>query len=175
MPCQDDAQLLIPAANIEQSLRDFPGAYDAGRLQVFHAVRALAQQMNDATSAWLAPFGLTAAKFNYLIILYAQRKSGLTAQALGAQVHTVSASVTSMVDSLVRENLVARTQNPRDGRSTLLRLTPNGERTVRSAAAAHHANVAEMLGALSDPDCAALIGLILRAGNALAHARSPDP
>ena len=130
--------------------------------------------MNDATSTWSAPFGLTAAKFNYLVILYAQRKSGLTAQALGAQVHTVSASVTSMVDSLVREKLVVRSEYPRDGRSSLLRLTPKGERTVREAASAHHANVTAALQPLSDVNCAELLGLLLRTGNALASARTPE-
>ena len=102
---EDRASVLIPPAHVEQSRRDFPGAYDAPRIQVFHAVRALAQRMNDATSGWLAPFGLSAAKFNYLVILYARRDGGLTANELGALVHTVSGTVTSMIDGLVREGI----------------------------------------------------------------------
>jgi DNA-binding MarR family transcriptional regulator len=163
----DQANVLIPPAHVAQSRRDFPDAYDAERIQVFHAVRALAQRMNDATTGWLAPFGLSASKFNYLVILYARREAGLTANELGALVHTVSGTVTSMIDSLVREGLVSRSQNPRDGRSSLLRLTPKGARVVRNAATAHHEQVEHVLASFSGTDCATLLGLIVRAGNAL--------
>ena len=170
---EDAANVLIPRVHIEQSRSDFPGAYDAQRIQLFHAVRALAQRMNDATSGWLAPFGLSASKFNYLVILYARRETGLTANELGALVHTVSGTVTSMIDSLVREGWVVRSQNPRDGRSTMLRLTPNGQRVVRKAAAAHHTHVEEVLGSFSDAECATMLSLIVRAGNALREPSAP--
>ncbi len=51
----DRANILIPASHIAQSLQDFSGEYDVDSIQVFHAVRALAQRMNDATTEWLAP------------------------------------------------------------------------------------------------------------------------
>jgi DNA-binding MarR family transcriptional regulator len=164
---RDDAKLLVPAEHVEQSLRDFPGAYDVDGIQIFHAVRALAQRMNDGASEWLAPFGLSAAKFNYLAVLYARRRTGLSPNDLGALVHTVSGTVTSMIDALARDGLVRRDRHPSDGRSTIVRLTPKGERLFIRAADTHHRNISAPLEGLAPADRRRLLALLLRLGNAL--------
>lgn len=164
----DRANILIPPAHIAQSLADFPDAYDVEGIQVFHAVRALAQRMNDATSEWLAPFDLTAPRFNYLAVLYANRERGLSPNELGALVHTVSGTVTSMVDSLVRMGLAERNEHPTDGRSSVVFLTRKGERTFETAAQTHHANVSQAIGVLAPADAKRLLRSLVTVGNALA-------
>jgi DNA-binding MarR family transcriptional regulator len=163
----DRANILIPDSHIARSLRDFPGEYDVDSIQVFHAVRALAQRMNDATSAWLAPFDLSAPRFNYLAVLYANRERGLSPNELGALVHTVSGTVTSMVDSLVRMGLAERNEHPTDGRSSVVFLTRKGERAFQTAARTHHANVSRAIAALSPAEAKRLLRLLVAVGNAL--------
>lgn len=168
----DLAGILIPSAHIARSLQDFPGAYDVESIQVFHAVRALAQRMNDATSEWLAPFGLSAQRFNYLAVLYACRERGLSPNELGALVHTVSGTVTSMIDSLTRMGLAVRNDHPTDGRSTVVLLTSKGERTFETAARTHHAHVARIIGSLSSAEAARLLRSLVTVGNELTADRT---
>ena len=169
----DRANILIPASHIAQSLQDFSGEYDVDSIQVFHAVRALAQRMNDATTEWLAPFDLSAPRFNYLAVLYANRERGLSPNELGALVHTVSGTVTSMVDSLVRMGLASRNEHPTDGRSSVVSLTRKGERTFETAARTHHANVSRTIGALRPAEAKRLLRSLLTLGNALVADRKP--
>lgn len=164
---QDDAAgLLVPAAHIEQSSIDFPH-YDVESIQVFYAVRALAQRMNDGVSGWLEPFGLSAAKFNYLATLYARRSSGLSPNELGSLVHTVSGTVTSMIDALAREGLVERRPHPSDGRSTIVHLTAKGAQLFEKAAHVHHQNVSAVLEPLGPQDRRQLIDALVCVGNSL--------
>ena len=167
----DLANILIPASHIAQSLQDFPDEYDVESIQVFHAVRALAQRMNDATSEWLAPFDLSAPRFNYLAVLYASRERGISPNKLGALVHTVSGTVTSMIDSLVRMGLAVRNEHPTDGRSTVVLLTRKGERTFEMAARSHHANVSRVVGGLSPAETKRLLRSLVTVGDALVEDR----
>lgn len=158
--------ILIPAENVARSRRDFPG-YDVERIQVFHAVRALAQRMNDATTGWLAPFGLSAAKFNYLVVLYARRDAPMTPNELMSYVHTVSGTVTNMIDALVRDGLVTRKVNPADGRSRVIALTPKGERLAVKAATEHHRRITAALGGISKREARTLLASLARTARAL--------
>lgn len=169
----DLAKILIPPAHIAQSMIDFPDDYDVESIQVFHAVRALAQRMNDRTSEWLTPFGLSAPRFNYLAVLYACRERGLSPNELSALVHTVSGTVTSMIDSLVRMGLAVRNDHPSDGRSTVVVLTRQGERLFEKAAKAHHLHVRNALRHLPSTDAKRLLRSLVVIGDTLAGDQPP--
>ena len=152
---------------------DFAGAYDALSIQLFFSIRSLARRINDAATAWLEPFGLTATKYNYLAVLYANRATGMSPTQIGAVVHTVSASVASMLNALEREKLVSRTVRRGDRRSAVVRLTRRGEQIFHAAATAHHAHVAAIAQSLPDTQAEDLLALVLRLGAAVqAHDRA---
>src|SRR5580698_1130701 len=112
MPRKRPRTLLIPKDQLDALVRDFGKDFNPANARLFFAVRALAQRINDRANEWLAPLETTATKFNYLAVLYAKRATGLTLNELSTFVHTSNATVTSMIDSLEREALVARSQNP---------------------------------------------------------------
>jgi DNA-binding MarR family transcriptional regulator len=163
----DDERLLVPAREIEQMLLDFPGAYDPLSIQLFFSIRALGRRINDAASAWLAPFGLTATKYNYLAVLYANRATGLSPTEIGGGVHTVSATVTSMIGALEREKLVMRAKHRSDGRSAVIRLTKRGERLFHDAATTHHENISAIVRTLGPGEARELLTAVLKLGTAL--------
>jgi DNA-binding MarR family transcriptional regulator len=164
----DSAKLLITPASLEQFLRDFPEQVDAARaVQVFRAVRFLAQEMNEATTQWLAPFGVSATKYNYLAVLYVNRHRGLTATELGASVRTTSGSVTTMLDALERERLVARHPHPTDRRSVVIKPTARGSNLYVRSAEASHKFLVEVLAGLGPKNAQLLLDLLVKTGNAL--------
>ena len=165
--------MLVPSDEIERMRTDFAGAYDPLSIQLFFAIRSLARRINDAAGAWLEPFGLTATKYNYLAVLYANRATGMSPTQIGAVVHTVSASVASMLGALEREKLIARSVRRGDRRSAVIRLTKQGERIFFAAATAHHAHVAAIARSLGTPEAERLLALLLELGGAV-RAYRPD-
>lgn len=140
----------------------FPETYNRDSTRVFFAIRALAQRINDDANGWLAPLGLNAGNYNYLITLYAAgRNYALTQNEIRLLVHTTHASVAQMVRSLERDGLVKRTRNPRDARSVVVRLTAKGIRLVRAAAPVHHAMIEQRMAHVSRADRRRLMALLL--------------
>jgi DNA-binding MarR family transcriptional regulator len=166
----EDIHLLIPDREISGMIRAFGSNYSVDKVQLFFAIRALAQRINDHTSGWLAPFGLTAAKYNYLAVLYANRNEGLSPSEISNALHTVSGTVSSMITNLVREGLVKRKLDTLDRRRAIVTLTKKGERLIGEAATLHHAEIDRVLEGLSAAEIRNMIGLLVRVGTVLADA-----
>lgn len=166
-PARDDARLLLSPEAAEQLAQDFPDELLCDGVELFRAVRFLAQRLNEATTAWLAPYNVSSTKFNYLAVLYARRKTGLTAGELGTSVRTSSGTVTTMLDALERERLIARARHPHDGRSVVIKLTAKGERLYRACAEAQHAGIVAVMEALGDERARKALKLLVETGNAL--------
>jgi DNA-binding MarR family transcriptional regulator len=164
----NSASILIPQAHLDEHSREFPGVFEPYSTQVLFAIRALAQRVNDRATEWLAPLGLTATKFNYLAVLYAQRSTGLTLNEISELVHTANASVTSMINSLERESLVKRTPHPSDGRSSVVRLTARCRKLFERAFRHHHENIERTLAGIPVAERRAILDGLVRVGAAFA-------
>ena len=73
----------------------------------------------------------------------------MTLNDLGAYIHTSSATVTGVVDSLERDGWVERIRNPDDRRSTMAKLTRKGVTTMARVFALHHRNIEAVLKKLT--------------------------
>jgi len=113
--------------------QQYPGVYDRSSTRALFAIRALAQRINDAANEWLAPLGLNAGTYNYLIALYGTPGHALTQNGIRKLMHTSHASVAQIVRALERDGLVERVRNPADGRSVIVKLTRVGARTIHKA------------------------------------------
>ena len=90
-------------------------------------------------NAVLAPFGLTFARYEALMLLYYSRAGALPLGKIGARLQVHPTSVTNLIDGLERDGFVTREPHPRDGRTTLAQLTPSGRDTAVRATEALHA------------------------------------
>jgi DNA-binding MarR family transcriptional regulator len=141
----------------------FPG-FERHSIVALFALRALAQRIADYTSEALAPLGLNAAKFNYLMVLYCNPNVEMTLTEISRYIHTSNATVTSMIASLERDGLVTRRAHDLDGRSSVVRLTDAGTELIRRAAPIHHGHWDAALADLSLAEREQLADLIIRAG-----------
>jgi DNA-binding MarR family transcriptional regulator len=94
----------------------------------------------------LRPLGLTFARYELLMLLTFSRRGALPLGKIGERLQVNAASVTSAVDRLERDGLVARVANPSDGRGVLARLTPEGRRQADRATRAMNEEVFGDLG-----------------------------
>lgn len=87
----------------------------------------------------LAPFGLTFARFELLMLLQFSRAGRLPLSKIGQRLQVHPTSVTNAVDRLEADGLVERKPHPTDGRTTLAAITRRGRQRAARAAEALNA------------------------------------
>jgi DNA-binding MarR family transcriptional regulator len=76
----------------------------------------------------LKPFELTFARCEVLLLLAFSRQGMLPLGKIGPRLMIHQASVTNLIDRLEIQGLVRRVPHPKDGRTTLAKITPEGRR-----------------------------------------------
>lgn len=107
----------------------------------------------------LAPFGLTFARYEALVLLYFSRRGTLPLGLMGERLQVHPASITNVIARLEADGLVRRQPHPHDRRAKLARITAAGRRTVEEAT---RVLTAARFGAegLSDADARAITVLL---------------
>jgi DNA-binding MarR family transcriptional regulator len=90
--------------------------------------------------------GLSLARTKVLQVL--DRRGTVRQSVLAQELGQAPRSVTQSVEALEREGLVQRTADPHDGRSKLVRLTPEGTRALIAGTAAGEQVLREVFGAM---------------------------
>jgi DNA-binding MarR family transcriptional regulator len=111
--------------------------------------------------AALRPFGLTFARYEVLMLLRFSRTGALPLSRIGSRLQVHPTSVTSAVDRLEAQGLVARTPHPTDRRTTLAALTDAGRQRADEATAALNEAVFAAPG-LAREDVDALVDVLGR-------------
>ncbi len=76
------------------------------------------------------PYGLTFARYEALVLLTFSRTGALPMAKIGERLMVHPTSVTNTIQRLEAAGFVTREPNPRDGRGTLARVTPQGRVVV---------------------------------------------
>jgi DNA-binding MarR family transcriptional regulator len=122
---------------------------------------ALNRRIRSAARRELVPLGVTPAQVRALRCVaggHAPMRMSTIADRLGI----ARRSTTSVVDQLEALGLVARHQDPADGRGVAATPTPAGRRTLARVAALRRAAANRVLGGLSDDERAELATLLRR-------------
>ncbi len=134
---------------------------DATAMGLFGRLRNLALHLSREMEKTFGRFGLNAANFDMLATL---RRSGepytLSPSDLMETMMVSSGTMTNRIDQLERAGLVARSQNPDDGRSFLISLTPKGFELIDAAVTAHVETQKRLISTLSEGERTALDRLL---------------
>jgi DNA-binding MarR family transcriptional regulator len=160
---QRTGALVIPEEHLEKHRRRFP-RFEPLNAQVLFAVRALAQRINDDATERLSALGLTARQYNYLSVIYVEEN--VSPNEIGTLIHTANPTVTSMLNALERDGLIARKGRPGDGRSSVVSLTPRGKALYEKAFRLHHDHMEETMAVLTMEERRALVDRLARLGDA---------
>jgi DNA-binding MarR family transcriptional regulator len=102
---------------------------------VMRAQQILLAKLNES----LAPFELTFARYEALMLLYLSHAGSLPLGKIGARLQVHPTSVTNLVDGLEKRGLARRAPHPRDRRTTLAVITELGREVALAATEAMHA------------------------------------
>ncbi|MFC6713245.1 MarR family winged helix-turn-helix transcriptional regulator [Branchiibius cervicis] len=98
--------------------------YDA--MATATSIMRVQQRLLADLDAAVAPYGLTFARYEALVLLAFSREGRLPMSKVGERLMIHPTSATNIVQRLAADGLVERVPNPRDGRGTLACLTPEG-------------------------------------------------
>ncbi|WP_170343564.1 MarR family winged helix-turn-helix transcriptional regulator [Ruegeria arenilitoris] len=104
--------------------------------------------------------GLTAAQFRVLQIV--AETGQCTATTISQRMRISQATVTSLVDKLVRQDMVRREKSQTDRRQTNIMITARGNQAIEKAPDPLQQRFVEKFGALDDWEQAALIAALER-------------
>lgn len=123
-------------------------------------------QVHREIAADLQPFGLTTSQYLVLVRLAAGRREAAMRQLARAGRHD-PATMTALVDGLLRRGWVARRRAVGDRRKVVVRLTPRGRRTYQLATRRLILRWRHALRTFSGAEQLALLGLLMRLLDAL--------
>lgn len=119
---------------------------EAQNMAVVTSIMRLQQVFLSRADATLRPFDLTFARYEVLMLLSFSNRGSVPLGKIGERLQVNAASVTNAVDRLEAQGLVAKRQNPDDGRGTLASLTAPGRRLANRASVVMNAEVFSYLG-----------------------------
>jgi len=99
-------------------------------------------------------------------LLFIRNQGSTTSGKLAAALGVTPTNITGIVDRLIRQGLVSRTEDPGDRRVLLLRVTGKGEELTARLRERRRGYMTEVLGHMDDEDLAALargLSLLVRA------------
>ncbi len=163
---------------IEESLRRTGvSAQDSLHLSleaVVHLIKT-ANLLTERINQHLAPFRLTSAKFNLLILLWVTDEPALPMTELSERMSVTGANVTKLADGLEAEGWLKRERKPGDRRVVLAVLTEKGRALLEQVLPGYYQHVREVGLLLDDSEKLNLIHLTMKLRNALASAASLPP
>ncbi len=126
-------------------------------LALLRVSRALEKAVD---AAFRRRFGHSIARFDVLSALDRAGPRGLRAGGLTAKLMVSNGATTQVTAPLVREGLIARSVDPRDGRVAIFSLTRKGERVFAEMAKEHRRWIDDAFASLSATRLATLRSLL---------------
>ncbi len=102
--------------------------------------------------------GLTFPQFTVAELLY--NRGEQTVQSIIDKVLSSSGNITVVIRNLEQRGLVSRRENPSDGRSYLVRITPKGKTLMDEIFSAHMANLADVFSKLTEEEKGTIVSLL---------------
>lgn len=133
-----------------------PTSQMAAVTSIFRAQQILLARLNDL----LAPFDLTFARYEALMLLYYSRRGELPLGKISDRLQVHRASVTNVVDKLSERGYVERVPHETDRRAVLARITSEGREAAARATEA--LNGADMAMSPLDADACERVYALLR-------------
>ncbi|MFH1651838.1 MAG: MarR family transcriptional regulator [Chloroflexota bacterium] len=129
--------------------------------------RELREQVPDA---WME-LSLTIAQLKSLVFI--AREESTNFRQLATALEVTPACVTGIIERLVEQGLVSRTENPEDRRMLLLRVTGKGQKLLTGLREKQISRISEIMEHLSHDDLAALVKGLSALHEACRRYRSP--
>jgi DNA-binding MarR family transcriptional regulator len=144
--------MVTPAAAAAATEKDNGTIERKARLRLWIRLLRASRFIEGVTrERFKAQFDMTLPRFDVMAALY-RRPDGMLMSEIARFLIVSNGNVTGIVDRLVSEGLVARSQRNGDRRTSFITLTRRGRNAFESMASAHEHWIDELLGGVSARD-----------------------
>lgn len=155
-------QPLTSRFEIERTVsREFP-ELDAACISSALVVFRTSHEITLALDAHYARHGITRGRFVVLMLLFRERGHGLSPAALAEEAGVTRATMTGLLDTLTKDELVRREADPDDRRAFIVHMTKRGEKLLRAMLPDHFRRTQALLGTLTHDERDQLASLLLK-------------
>jgi DNA-binding MarR family transcriptional regulator len=144
---------------------------EAQGMQALFALRAGAQQMDNALNEWLVDTAGSFARFQILMALWATKDHEIPHTDIVRAMGVTRATVSGLMTALERDGLVKSYSDEEDRRKLIARLTAKGETTIRKAFETSLIRFRVVLASFSAAELTRLTALLHRIGKGFAAAQ----
>jgi len=149
-----------------EASREFPDL-DPSATEVFLHLLRSGDEAFRVIESHLAQHDITQGGFSVLMALWGncrnlEREGPLSPAELAERTGVTRATMTGLVDTLARAELVTRTPDPKDRRMLAVELTPRGEKTLKKILPEHFRRMAWLMAPLSEPERKTLVRLLTK-------------
>lgn len=162
-----------------ESLQRFAQRYpalDPDALTASLTLLCVGNMLEEAYCAHFARHGLSHGRFRVLVMLLREYEAGIetvTPALLADKVGVTRATMTGLLDGLVADGLVARSEHAQDRRQKQIVLTNKGRRLVDRMMPDHCARVTALMGGLKATEMRTLVQLLNKVADGLPALRDP--
>jgi len=149
----------------DEFVADNPGI-DASAVEVAINFMAASELASSRMESLLAPFGLSRGGFNLLTVV-AGAEGPLTPTQIGERIISRGATITGLVDTLVRRGYAERAPDPHDRRRVLVSITTRGRNVLAEATAVIFRDDEDVMGIFSAAERERLTRMLGRLQNQL--------
>ncbi len=142
----------IPKPEELEKLRDIYPEVDTTALHSFMSLLSVVRDAFDTMCPFFHKIGISQGRFCILMALFKDPKQHLGPAELATYLAVSPASVTGLVDGLVKLELVARNAHPSDRRKIVCSLTEKGKHLLLDFLPEHHKRVALVMENLSETE-----------------------
>lgn len=125
---------------------------------------SLSARIDRDCAALLAPHGLSEARF-VLMFLLESAPEGMPSHVLADRAGVTRATVTTLVDGLLKAGLVERFAAQTDRRSVMVKLSPQGVELAKTLVSTHAQWIGNLFQHLSEAECQQLGILLAKAAD----------
>ena len=112
-----------------------------------------------------SPYGITKAGFSVLMILSRSQSKACKQNEISQLMLVSRANITGLVDSLVRQGLVERTNDPHDRRVNMVRILPKGEKLLEDLLPGYYKHIHEICSVFTAKEKKTINDLLTRLRN----------
>lgn len=153
---------LEPLPTVTEALRKRLAGRDFPALGVVFALRATAQQVDNAITEWMADTAGTPARFQILGLLWAAGANGVPHKEIVKVLEVTRATVSGLIAALEGEGLVTSWVARDDRRNLVATLTSKGRTILEKAIDSNTTSLRAALGTLSADEQQTLTSLLGR-------------
>jgi DNA-binding MarR family transcriptional regulator len=152
----------VPPPAILEALRSRFSGRELQALETVFALRAAAQQAENAITEWLADTVGSPARYKILMLLWAAGGRRVPHKDIVAAMEVTRATVCELMAALEREGLVSSAVDRDDRRQLLASLTSRGEAVISKAQEINKARLRRVFASLSSAELTQFTSLLQR-------------